>query len=146
MKRFILFYSFFTFCLLMVEANPISKAQALQEAKEFLSSKGIVMQTTDEAYKAPRKANSKDANPYYYIYNVGNDNGFVIVSGDDRTKKILGYVDSGNFDEDNVPAPLKEWLRGYEREIESLSTIELLSTSPKRKVIEKTKKAIPPMT
>ncbi len=146
MKRFILFYSFFTFCLLMVEANPISKAQALQEAKEFLSSKGIVMQTTDEAYKAPRKANSKDANPYYYIYNVGNDNGFVIVSGDDRTKKILGYVDSGNFDEDNVPAPLKEWLRGYEREIESLSTIELSSTSPKRKVIEKTKKAIPPMT
>ncbi|MBQ5510347.1 MAG: Spi family protease inhibitor [Prevotella sp.] len=107
MKRFILFYSFFTFCLLMVEANPISKAQALQEAKEYLSSKGIVMQTTDEAYKAPRKANSKDANPYYYIYNVGNDNGFVIVSGDDRTKKILGYVDSGNFDEDNVPAPLK---------------------------------------
>ena len=54
----------------MVEANPISKAKALQEAKEFLSSKGIVMQTTDEAYKAPRKANSKDANPYYYIYNV----------------------------------------------------------------------------
>lgn len=130
----------------MVEANPISKAQALQEAKEFLSSKGIVMQTTDEAYKAPRKANSKDANPYYYIYNMGNDNGFVIVSGDDRTEKILGYVDSGNFDEDNVPAPLKEWLRGYEREIESLSTIELSSTSPKRKVIEKTKKAIPPMT
>ena len=146
MKRFILFYSFFTFCLLMVEANPISKAQALQEAKEFLSSKGIVMQTTDEAYKAPRKANSKDANPYYYIYNVGNDNGFVIVSGDDRTEKILGYVDSGNFDEDNVPAPLKEWLRGYEREIESLSTIELSTSSPKRKVIEKTKKAIPPMT
>ena len=130
----------------MVEANPISKAQALQEAKEFLSSKGIVMQTTDEAYKAPRKANSKDSNPYYYIYNVGNDNGFVIVSGDDRTEKILGYVDSGNFDEENVPAPLKEWLRGYEREIESLSTIELSSTSPKRKAIEKTKKAIPPMT
>ncbi len=146
MKRFILFYSFFTLCLLMVEANPISKAQALQEAKEFLSSKGIVMQTTDEAYKAPRKANSKDANPYYYIYNVGNDNGFVIVSGDDRTEKILGYVDSGNFDEENVPAPLNEWLRGYEREIESLSTIELSTSSLKRKVIEKTKKAIPPMT
>ena len=131
----------------MVEANPISKAQALQEAKEFLSSKGIVMQTTDEAYKAPRKANSKDSNPYYYIYNVGNDNGFVIVSGDDRTEKILGYVDSGNFDEENIPAPLKEWLRGYEREIESLSTIELASTSSlKRKIVEKTKKAIPPMT
>ena len=146
MKRFILFYSFFTLCLLMVEANPISKAQALQEVKEFLSSKGIVMQTTDEAYKAPRKANSKDSNPYYYIYNVGNDNGFVIVSGDDRTEKILGYVDSGNFDEENIPAPLKEWLRGYEREIESLSTIELSTSSLKRKVIEKTKKAIPPMT
>lgn len=146
MKRIILLYSFFAFCLLMVKANPVSRTQALQEAKAFLATKGIDMQTVSEAYKAPRKAGAKENNPYYYIYNVGEDRGFVIVSGDDRTEKILGYVDSGSFDEENAPAPLKEWLRAYEREIESISSVQLPSTTTKKKVIEKTKKSIAPMT
>ncbi len=146
MKRIILLYSFFAFCLLMVKANPVSRTQALQEAKAFLATKGIDMQTVSEAYKALRKAGAKENNPYYYIYNVGEDRGFVIVSGDDRTEKILGYVDSGSFDEENAPAPLKEWLRAYEREIESISSVQLPSTTAKKKVIEKTKKSIAPMT
>lgn len=146
MKRIILLYSFFAFCLLMVKANPVSRTQALQEAKAFLATKGIDMQTVSEAYKAPRKAGAKENNPYYYIYNVGEDRGFVIVSGDDRTEKILGYVDSGSFDEENAPAPLKEWLRAYEREIESISSVQLPSTTAKKKVMEKTKKSIAPMS
>lgn len=146
MKRIILLYSFFAFCLLMVKANPVSRTQALQEAKAFLATKGIDMQTVSEAYKAPRKAGAKEKNPYYYIYNVGEDRGFVIVSGDDRTEKILGYVDSGSFDEENAPAPLKEWLRAYEREIESISSVQLPSTTAKKKVIEKTKRSIAPMS
>lgn len=146
MKRIILLYSFFAFCLLMVKANPVSRTQALQEAKAFLATKGIDMQTVSEAYKAPRKAGAKEKNPYYYIYNVGEDRGFVIVSGDDRTEKILGYVDSGSFDEENAPAPLKEWLRAYEREIESISSVQLPSTTAKKKVMEKTKKSIAPMS
>lgn len=146
MKRFILLLSFFACSFLIVGANPVTKTQALQEAKDFLATKGIVMQTSNEAYKAPRKMGSKDSNPYYYIYNVGDDKGFVIVSGDDRTEKILGYVDAGSFDEETAPAPLKEWLRGYEREIESLIPVQLPSTTTKRKVVEKTKRAIAPMT
>lgn len=146
MKRIILLYSFFAFCLLMVKANPVSRTQALQEAKAFLATKGIDMQTVSEAYKAPCKAGAKENNPYYYIYNVGKDRGFVIVSGDDRTEKILGYVDSGSFDEENAPAPLKEWLRAYEREIESISSVQLPSTTAKKKVMEKTKKSIAPMS
>ena len=145
MKRYALLFSFLMFCLLIVEANPVTKTQALQEAKQFLLSKGIVMSTTNEAYRSPRKANARTDNSSLYIYNVGNDQGFVIVSGDDRTEKILGYVDAGSFDESDVPAPLKEWLHGYEKEIESLVTIEQPNVS-KRRAIEKTKKPIPPMT
>lgn len=145
MKRYALLFSFLMFCLLIVEANPVTKTQALQEAKQFLLSKGIVMSTTNEAYRSPRKANARTDNSSLYIYNVGNDQGFVIVSGDDRTEKILGYVDAGSFDESDIPAPLKEWLRGYEKEIESLVTIEQPTVS-KRKAIEKTKKPIPPLT
>ncbi|MBQ6062419.1 MAG: thiol protease/hemagglutinin PrtT [Prevotella sp.] len=147
MKRFALFSCFLFLCLLVSKANPISRSQALSQAKEFLSSKGIGMKTDDAAYRAPRKANaqSDENSAYYYVFNAGNDQGFVIVSGDDRTEQILGYSDTGSFDEDNVPEPLQEWLKGYEREIEALGDVEVFAASPK-KVMEKTKKAIPPMT
>ena len=55
-----------------------------------------------------------------YVFNVGQQDGFVIVSGDDRTRPILGYADSGTFDADQVPAALREMLAIYARQIEML--------------------------
>ena len=148
MKRFALFFSLFMLCL-VVKANPVSRSQALKEAKSFLATKGVEMNTSDAAYRAPRKANAQEGeSSYYYIFNVGNDEGFVIVSGDDRTEQILGYSDSGSFDEENMPEPLKEWLDGYAKEMESIIEVdanEYESLSPRR-AQEKTKKSIAPMT
>ena len=148
MKRFALFFSLFMLCL-VVKANPVSRSQALKEAKSFLASKGVEMNTSDAAYRAPRKANAQEGeSSYYYIFNVGNDEGFVIVSGDDRTEQILGYSDSGSFDEENMPEPLKEWLDGYAKEMESIVEVdanEYESLSPRR-AQEKTKKSIAPLT
>ncbi len=148
MKRFALFFSLFMLCL-VVKANPVSRSQALKEAKSFLATKGVEMNTSDAAYRAPRKANAQEGeSSYYYIFNVGNDEGFVIVSGDDRTEQILGYSDSGSFDEENMPEPLKEWLDGYAKEMESIVEVdanEYESLSPRR-AQEKTKKSIAPLT
>ncbi|MBR6937148.1 MAG: C10 family peptidase [Prevotella sp.] len=148
MKRFALFFSLFMLCL-VVKANPVSRSQALKEAKSFLATKGVEMNTSEAAYRAPRKANAQESeSSYYYIFNVGNDEGFVIVSGDDRTEQILGYSDSGSFDEENMPEPLKEWLDGYAKEMESIIEVdanEYESLSPRR-AQEKTKKSIAPLT
>ena len=148
MKRFALFFSLFMLCL-VVKANPVSRSQALKEAKSFLATKGVEMNTSEAAYRAPRKANAQEGeSSYYYIFNVGNDEGFVIVSGDDRTEQILGYSDSGSFDEENMPEPLKEWLDGYAKEMESIIEVdanEYESLSPRR-AQEKTKKSIAPLT
>ena len=148
MKRFALFFSLFMLCL-VVKANPVSRSQALKEAKSFLATKGVEMNTSEAAYRAPRKANAQESeSSYYYIFNVGNDEGFVIVSGDDRTEQILGYSDTGSFDEENMPEPLKEWLDGYAKEMESIIEVdatEYESLSPRR-AQEKTKKSIAPMT
>ncbi|MBR5061329.1 MAG: C10 family peptidase, partial [Prevotella sp.] len=148
MKRFALFSCSLFLCLLVSKANPISRSQALSQAKEFLSSKGISMKTNDAAFRAPRKVNaqSDENSAYYYVFNAGNDKGFVIVSGDDRTEQILGYSDTGSFDEEDVPEPLQEMLKGYEREIEALGDLNFVPTATPKKVIEKTKKAIAPMT
>ena len=39
----------------------------------------------------------------YYVFNTNDDNGFVIVSGDDRTAEILAYSDNGRFNADEIP-------------------------------------------
>lgn len=147
MKRFALFFSLFLLCL-VVKANPVTRSQALNEAKSFLETKGIELKSSQVAYRAPRKANAQEnESSYYYIFNVGNDQGFVIVSGDDRTEEILGYSDTGSFDEENMPEPLKAWLEGYEREIESIVEADPSETSVSspRKALEKTKKTIAPL-
>ena len=51
----------------------------------------------------------------FYIFNTGD--GFVIVSADDIAYPVLGYSDSGNFDPENIPVNMHEWLLGYEHDI-----------------------------
>ena len=51
----------------------------------------------------------------FYILNTGD--GFVIVSADDIAVPILGYSDAGNFDPQNIPVNMYEWLQGYENDI-----------------------------
>lgn len=58
-----------------------------------------------------------DASPLFYVYNIGEDNGFVMVSGDDQALPILAYADKGAFYADDMPANLKNWLAFYEKEI-----------------------------
>ena len=57
----------------------------------------------------------------YYAFNI-TGGGFVIVSGEDRTTPVLGYSDKGSIDFNNLPAPVKDLLDSYKREIEYLQT------------------------
>ena len=59
-------------------------------------------------------------NSPYYVFNAENNDGFVIVSGDDRTKAILGYADKGELDVENAPDNVKWWLDEYARQMDAL--------------------------
>jgi hypothetical protein len=61
--------------------------------------------------------------PLYYVFNVGENNGFVIVSADDRAKTILGYSDQGSFNFNTIPENFRSWLNFYQKELETLSLI-----------------------
>ena len=65
----------------------------------------------------------------YYVYNVDKDNGFVIVSGDDRAKSVLGYSDNGRFDINLIPENFKWWLSFYQSELEELAKQPELASS-----------------
>ena len=114
-----------TICLLllplMLMAAPITQEQAKQKASEFMTghpkmAKGRML----KAAQAPLKMQQAETAASYYVFNVGEQEGFVVVSGDDRTPAILGYAASGNFDAANIPANMQAWLQGYEAQISKL--------------------------
>ena len=55
----------------------------------------------------------------YYVFNI-NGGGFIIISGEDRAAQVLGYSDKGSFNYKQIPAPLKDLLNGFQKEIEFL--------------------------
>ncbi|MCM1312929.1 MAG: C10 family peptidase [Bacteroides sp.] len=65
----------------------------------------------------------------YYIYNVGAGQGYVVVSGDDTFKDVLGYSTTGNLDSENIPEGLAYMLDFYTREMEAAKTY---GTTPER--------------
>lgn len=93
-------------------ANPISREQALQNARDFFAAKGKTLPERSFRH-APVKNGVLTVEANYFVFNVGDDQGFVIAAGDDCVPAILGYADRGTFAGDSLPANVKAWLDGY---------------------------------
>ena len=118
MRKILLLFSLFLMAL-VAWGEPIDRNEALKQANAFLSSKGIpVRQSLDMAYAQPGKA--AEARSLYYVFNVGNDKGFVIVAGDDAVSPILAYADRGDFSEREMAPAAKAMLESYAQQIEMI--------------------------
>ena len=51
--------------------------------------------------------------PAFYVFNRGEEEGFVLVSAESRTHTILGYSDQGHWDEKDLPENVRVWLDNY---------------------------------
>jgi hypothetical protein len=123
-------YRFLLFILLaynsmLLNAKSIDPNRAIEIATVFSQnraehvSKNAVKALQPKLHLAHKSA-ILDSLTAYYIINIDTSNGFVIVSGDDAIKPILGYSDQGTFDVENIPEGLKELLESYRVEIETL--------------------------
>ena len=132
---------------LIVAPAPIGRKQALYTAREYLSAHGKILKAESLVFKAPRKDASSAENAYYYVFNVGDDNGYVIVSGDDRTDQILGYVEKGSFDEENLPDNMRSWLQLYADQIKYLddNNIQIDRRAVKAHRVSQTRHAVAPL-
>ena len=123
---------------MLTMAGPVSLQQAQQRAQQFLGQRGAA--PTSGSMRLAKKqtkleqATSASADAYYYVFNVGEQQGFVIVSGDDRTEEILGYADSGSFAEENMPDNMRAWLEGYQDQMRWMDehNYQPGNTAPKR--------------
>ena len=93
-------------------ANPISREQALQNARDFFAAKGKTLPERSFRH-APVKNGVLTVEANYFVFNVGDEQGFVIAAGDDCVPAILGYADRGTLAGDSLPANVKAWLDGY---------------------------------
>ncbi|NQU04580.1 MAG: C10 family peptidase, partial [Calditrichaeota bacterium] len=74
--------------------------------------------------------NKSDSNdiPLFYVFNADNNNGFVIVAGDDNAMPILGYSTNGSFDNSNLPSNFKKWIEGYKNQLRYIITNNVQAT------------------
>lgn len=96
--------------------------------------------TESEAYRIAQKYNrSLAATPWkqkapgtvevapdaeYYVFNASQNQGYVIVSGEDSLTELVGYSDSGTIDMDNLPDNLSSWLEAYAEYVKAVRRSE----------------------
>ena len=107
------------------ERVDLSTARRVAEQVTIQSAlRSVGNSTLKLAYEAPALSDnglrSATGETDYYVFNVGDGDGFVIVSGEDRAHPVLGYSTSGRFVADSLPSNAAAWLEGYQREIAHL--------------------------
>ena len=110
-------------------ANPIDEPTAKKVAINFFATKvgtnklGVVS-NLQMVYTA------KDAigNNCFYVFNVSNAKGYIIIAADDASKPVLGYSDESNFDIATEPLQLKNWFNSYTKQISSAIINKVIAT------------------
>lgn len=124
--------SLFIISLVMISsalANDISAEKALQIASQFAKGSAvaksgasrapIVQFTPTLAHSMKSRVSAGKDN--VYVINLGNDQGFVIVSGEDGAdSEVLGYCDHGSFNYADAPVQFLDLLNNYSEGIDSL--------------------------
>ncbi len=128
-------------------ANTINESTAQLVARNFFIYKVQNNAFVNCNFTLTSKAtDSTSTRVLFYVFNIDNPKGFVIVSADDNVKPILGYSDKANFSTNNMPIQLTEWLDGYKKDIDYAIKNNLTNTdianswkeliNPARKTIE----------
>jgi len=66
--------------------------------------------------------------PVYYVFNLSNANGFVIVSAEDNVLPILGYSFEGNYSKENQPIQFISWMQNYKDQIQYIRENDIKAT------------------
>lgn len=100
------------FFSLMSFAGEVTEEQAFQKAQQFMKGKQFKQTNLRRASSTGDKA--------YFVFNVENNGGFVIVAGNDLMPEVLGYAEQGNLNLSKVPDNVKWLLDYYARIAQSL--------------------------
>ena len=112
----------FTLMLLLLaatfaaEANPVDLRCAREVAMRFMNANAKTPLRGLDDLQLVTTYNISCGDAAFYVFNTPN--GFVIVSADDCATPILGYSNEGQFDVENIPIQLQEYLQDFVEQIQ----------------------------
>ncbi|HPS27354.1 MAG TPA: C10 family peptidase, partial [Bacteroidales bacterium] len=136
MKKHYLFTLFFFLTTLLLSGQIVPIETARQVAKNLYCERASLEKPV--AYKdvtfTSELSIQEEAKAMYYVFNVSQDRGFVIVSAEKRTIPVLFYSFEGNYVSGNQPENFSYWLERFKKQITAVrqqniqknNTIELL--------------------
>ena len=101
----------------VIMAGPVDQQKAQKLGAKFLSTTALNQKNADIQLNLVSAALDRNAVDYY-VFNVSNGEGFVIVAGDDRVRPILAYSTTGQYDPQNVSEGFQFILDGFREEIQ----------------------------
>ncbi|MDE6694199.1 MAG: C10 family peptidase, partial [Bacteroidales bacterium] len=127
-----------------VFAAPIGADRAREAAQAFYAASVPAAKSlgaTDFTLVYPAMPKDASQTMPCYVFNVSEDKGFVVMSGDDDLQAVLGYSFQGTFRSKNMPANLKWWLSHYEKQIRAYQEAVANGTLEARTLAESAPKA-----
>ena len=106
----------------VANATEVTADQARVLAEQFMASHTPLRAPsgTKTTLTLAHQAKSPIGTTDYYVYNRGSQQGYVIVTGDDNTLPVWGYVENGDFEADKLPENVRWWLGEYQRQLQWL--------------------------
>lgn len=116
-----------------MSAKDITTEQAESIARQFLSKNSQTKKNTGMKMvrRQPLPLTGIYEAPAYYAFNVGSNDGYIVVSGSDLFPKVLAYSTQGSFNQEEVPSNMKAWLEGYADQIAYLERTEGRNQAPR---------------
>lgn len=104
MKRFSLLFCALLLVCDMLRANPVTQSSAKAFALRFAAANfefSLQGDTLEMVYLTD----------HFFVFNIG-DEGFVIISSDNRFRPVVGYSDEGAFNPHDIPPALADYFEG----------------------------------
>ena len=125
MNKFLAAFLLCTLHASTIYAEEISETQAREIATAFLnkhlpaaapSADAVPSLDLTQTFRSER-----DGRPMIYVFQRGEDEGFVIVSADDRTiRPVLGYSDTGTFTANETHPNAWHFMQSYVQQMEDI--------------------------
>lgn len=106
--------------LVQMWANPVTVDQAREKAEKFLNGRVAARARASAPVQESLTLATVGDEESYFIFNVGNQDGYVVVSGEDDTEEILAFADQGAIRPESMPDNMKAWMQGYANQIKWL--------------------------
>ena len=103
-----------------LQAAQVNVTEARHVAEQFFSARSL-RHAPASAQPVMRHAYTAE-HERFYVFNRGEQNGFVVVAGDDRLPQVLAYGESGSFVADRLPLGMQDWMAEMNREIAFLQS------------------------